>query len=303
MLPGPIIRGIIAPASLKPGLQRVERVKIGHYPGHYCPGLIEAAQQDNIDAMREAAQDQIDAVREAQQANIEAMRKAAQDQIEAARKAAQDQIDAARKIAEEAIANERKITQQKIADLSDPEKNQAIKELKERTVAELQALQKQARDLEEAARVKAEAWIKDVRAWMTQNQINDSTMIAALRGIYTGITQQPPPFARGGQALPGLAMVGEQGPEIVRFNTPGQVYTAAETRAMLKPGTDEETKTILREIKTEAKASVTVQSTAFQRMIDTLNSMDDRLSAMEREGRLQRNTPAPASGKKPYFSA
>lgn len=263
---------------------------------------VREAQQENIDAMREAAQDQIDAVREAQQANIEAMRKAAQDQIEAARKAAQDQIDAARKLAEKEIADERAKTQQKIADLSDPEKNQAIKELKERTVAELQALQQQARELEEKARAKAEAWINEVRGWMTQNQINDGTMIAALRGIYTGITQQPPPFARGGQALPGLAMVGEQGPEIVRFNTPGQVYTASETRSMLKPGSDEETKAILRDIKTETKASVTVQSTAFRQMIDKLNSLDDRMNGLEREARLARNTPTTSSGKKPYFS-
>lgn len=248
---------------------------------------LRETQQEQLDAIREAQQDQVDAVREAQQANIEAMREAAQNQIEAARKAAQDQIDAARKLAEKEIADERAKTQQKIADLADPEKNQAIKDLKERTVAELQALQQQARDLEEKARAKAEAWITEVRDWMTQNQLNDGTMIAALRGIYTGITQQPPAFAKGGQALPGLAMVGEQGPEIVRFNTPGQVYTASETRQMLSGGSDEETKAILRDIKTETKASVTVQSTAFQRMIDKLNSMDDRLNAMERTQRLK----------------
>ena len=42
-----------------------------------------------------------------------------------------------------------------------------------------------------------------------------------------------PTFARGGLALPGWAMVGEQGPELVNFSRPGRVYTAADTRTLL----------------------------------------------------------------------
>ena len=258
---------------------------------------LRETQQEQLDAIRDGQQGQIDAVREAQQDVIDALREAAQDQIDAARKAAQDQIDAARKVAEAAIEAERKGTQQKIADLSDPEKNAAIKALKERVVDELKALQQQAADLEEKARAKADAWINEVRAWMTQNQMNDAAMLAALNGLAAAIsgraaiptTPNPGPlpgYASGGQASPGYAIVGEQGPELVRFNRPGQVYAASETRQMLT-GSDEETKGILREIKTETKASVTVQSTAFQRMIDKLNSMDDRLNAMERTQRLK----------------
>lgn len=39
-------------------------------------------------------------------------------------------------------------------------------------------------------------------------------------------------FARGGIAS-GLAMVGEQGPELVDFNTPGRIYSANDTATML----------------------------------------------------------------------
>jgi len=48
-------------------------------------------------------------------------------------------------------------------------------------------------------------------------------------------TGQPPvpEFADGGHASPGLAIVGEEGPELVRFNQPGYVHNAADTRAIL----------------------------------------------------------------------
>lgn len=42
-------------------------------------------------------------------------------------------------------------------------------------------------------------------------------------------------YAKGGLASAGLAMVGEEGPELVDFATPGRVYTAEETRGMFTP--------------------------------------------------------------------
>lgn len=41
-------------------------------------------------------------------------------------------------------------------------------------------------------------------------------------------------FARGGNAQRGLALVGEEGPELVRFNQPGYVYNASRTRQMMR---------------------------------------------------------------------
>ena len=65
-------------------------------------------------------------------------------------------------------------------------------------------------------------------------------------------------FARGGLALPGWSLVGEEGPELVNFSQPGRVYTAADTAALFrsaKPraadtdsGSREEVKALRREI-------------------------------------------------------
>lgn len=44
--------------------------------------------------------------------------------------------------------------------------------------------------------------------------------------------------AAGGPAAPGWALVGEEGPELVRFGRAGHVYTAGQTRAMLSPERD-----------------------------------------------------------------
>lgn len=45
-------------------------------------------------------------------------------------------------------------------------------------------------------------------------------------------------FAAGGYAAPGWAIVGEHGPELVNFTDPGRVYTAAQTREMLRAAND-----------------------------------------------------------------
>jgi hypothetical protein len=47
-----------------------------------------------------------------------------------------------------------------------------------------------------------------------------------------------PQFASGGYYSGGLALVGEQGPELINFNNPGQVYTASQTANMLEPSGD-----------------------------------------------------------------
>ena len=44
-------------------------------------------------------------------------------------------------------------------------------------------------------------------------------------------------FARGGLALPGWSLVGEEGPELVNFSQPGRVYTAADTAALFRSAT------------------------------------------------------------------
>jgi hypothetical protein len=56
-----------------------------------------------------------------------------------------------------------------------------------------------------------------------------------LRGIIRQLGGVPA-FANGGAYQGGLALVGEQGPELINFDQPGQVYTASQTRGMLSGG-------------------------------------------------------------------
>ncbi|MEE6295202.1 tape measure protein [Georgenia wangjunii] len=58
--------------------------------------------------------------------------------------------------------------------------------------------------------------------------------VAGALGISTRlpVVNEIPAFARGGHARPGWALVGEEGPELVNFDRPGRVYTAAQTKAM-----------------------------------------------------------------------
>ena len=44
-------------------------------------------------------------------------------------------------------------------------------------------------------------------------------------------------FARGGLAMPGWSLLGEEGPELVNFSQPGRVYTAADTAALFRSAT------------------------------------------------------------------
>ena len=65
-------------------------------------------------------------------------------------------------------------------------------------------------------------------------------------------------FARGGLAMPGWSLVGEEGPELVNFSQPERVYTAADTAALFRSatpraantdsGSDAEVKALRREV-------------------------------------------------------
>lgn len=61
-------------------------------------------------------------------------------------------------------------------------------------------------------------------------------------------------FAGGGLAMPGWALVGEKGPELVNFSQPGRVYTAADTAAMLRGAIPRTTSGESRESGGEARA-------------------------------------------------
>jgi hypothetical protein len=63
-----------------------------------------------------------------------------------------------------------------------------------------------------------------------------NNMLGAFSGSYADY-KNPFKFASGGSYPGGMALVGEQGPELINFNRPGQVYTAGQTQQMMSGGT------------------------------------------------------------------
>lgn len=86
--------------------------------------------------------------------------------------------------------------------------------------------------------------------WVIRNVWNDGiasvfNRVADAIGIDTRLNtaSELPMYAKGGHAKKGWALVGEEGPELVRFPQAGYVYTASETAGMLArggPGTGED---------------------------------------------------------------
>ena len=244
--------------------------------------------QSRVDMLREAQAEEMDALRELQSEKLDALREVQQDHLDAVREASQKSQDAIREAAQKQIESAQKQTQQTIADLSDPNKNAAIRELKDRTIAELKALQEQAEKLREAANQKALEWEEEVRKWMTDQNLNDQAMIDALNAIRNAITSIPKK-ATGGMAS-GLTIVGEKGPELVNFTRPGMVYTAEKTQGMLSGGNNDAIVQAIAELKAELKAEmravVVTQSNANPQIIEKLSGMEQRLSKMERTQRF-----------------
>lgn len=70
----------------------------------------------------------------------------------------------------------------------------------------------------------------DVQAHVRKTGVTTIKTIAAGGGLKISA------YARGGRFLPGWALVGEAGPELVKFSTSGRVYNNRESRQMLSRG-------------------------------------------------------------------
>ncbi|MGI9143226.1 MAG: tape measure protein, partial [Fluviibacter sp.] len=205
--------------------------------------LLREAQAEEMDALRELQAEKLDAIREGQQDQLDAIREQQQGALDAMREASQAQQDAVRKAAQSQIEALQKQTQQAIADLSDPTKNRAMAEAKaaaERDMKELQRLAELTRQEAQIQADKARQEAADqaqkaidiandqLKALGDANGLNRD-QITSLYSIITKLGAPIPQFANGGYAQAGMALVGEKGPEIVRFERPAQVMTADET--------------------------------------------------------------------------
>ena len=325
---------------------------------------IREQQQAALDATREAHQEAMEAMREAQQEQLEAMRDATKAQIKAAQEAAKAQIEAVQKAAQAQIEALQKDVAQRVKDLSDPDKNLAMKALKEATIADLKELQRLAevsrKGAEEQAKAaegktdifRANALLELERLSAmadsaqreaerqfaeTQNLARDNAqraadsaaaqlaslaegnrLSAAQAAILNSIAGKMiegfvPVQARadGGYTPAGYTLVGEQGPELVRFTQPSMVYTAAETRQILAAPTTDKTEkpglekgrfapaqsdtSIIERLTNNRTSAVKSTSSLIERMINNSRQSDaktfierDRQSSTEKLTTLQR---------------
>jgi len=95
-----------------------------------------------------------------------------------------------------------------------------------------------------------------------------------------------PGFAKGGMASPGLALVGEQGPELVSFGSTAHVSTANQTRGFfsgiqsaIEKGDAEQT--------TELQALVRLQSAANQQLIKEMKELKGEMAELARKAKLE----------------
>lgn len=97
-----------------------------------------------------------------------------------------------------------------------------------------------------------------------------------------GIPRVPKMFADGGLAS-GWSIVGEQGPELVNFTSPGRVYTAEETSGMLGySASNDEVVELLSEVLTELKAANQQRGQVATVQIKQLSQLKSEAEAQKR---------------------
>lgn len=234
--------------------------------------VIREETQALQEAAREVAAEQIDAWREAEAVIVEGIREGYAETVDSIRDAANDYIDAMREAA-----------QKQIDDLSDPEKNEAMKALKADTIAKLQELQDR---LLEAQGHAAEQFTSQID--LLKKQIDfDEAQLQALNALVesAGKAVIPIPGYAGGGFVPGgLALVGEEGPELVNFRNPAQVTNAADTKRLLERSESDQA---WEKIHKELQALVNLQVKSNPQMLDKLDNIGRSLSSIERVNKVQ----------------
>lgn len=237
------------------------------------------AQLEAMDALREAQQEQIDAIREQQSAAEEAARKASDAVADQIRKSFDAQRDSAQKAADKQIEAIRQAAQDQIDAYTDPERNAAMKALREAAAKKLEDLQY---IMEEQRKKAAEQAQSQIQSLISANVLN-AAQIEQLRQIANKMGASlvdVPGYATGGLPKAGLAIIGENGPELVQVSGPTRVFNAEDTSAILND------KSELIKLRAEMRALVTTQSSANPRMVAALESIERRLSALERNVRV-----------------
>ena len=126
----------------------------------------------------------------------------------------------------------------------------------------------------------------------------DQAVIAAIQG--QGFTHSQaeailgmdlPQFADGGSYQGGLALVGEEGPELINFNQPGQIFTAGQTRGLM----NQDNSDLVEELQALRQEVQMLRSEARATALNTgkLDRRFDRMTAITPNGESLRTSDTP----------
>jgi hypothetical protein len=166
--------------------------------------------------------------------------------------------------------------------LTNPNKNEAIKDLKQKTIGKLQHLAEIVAAQEKKARDQMGTLIDETRALNVLNvaQLQQLNKL----GQYYGIDPTPvPKFASGGKHKGGWMIAGENGPELM-YAPASTVLNAKDTKEAFQ--SDPKVVEKLEQIKKELEAIVRGNSAADPAIIAELKTLNDRMENIERLNRL-----------------
>jgi len=112
--------------------------------------------------------------------------------------------------------------------------------------------------LKQAQFISRTSELKNIDYWVNSS-LGLAGVEAAIKGSAEGKLRG---YADGGYYSGGLAMVGENGPELINFNDPGMVYNASQTSRILTGGDDVvvEIRNLREENKVQSRALVNLQN-------------------------------------------
>ena len=206
-------------------------------------GGMSVADPDSI-------QSKIDALRESQEAELKGLREAADAQTKQIREESQSQIEAIKKAADEQAKAIQAAADAQAKAITDPEQNEAMKQLKNETIAELERIWLYSNEVESEARKRQ----KETMDLQNLEYVESKNHTSILAGI--------------------LEAVGGTSSEATTDNGSSVATSGSGINSTMQA------------VANETRASVNVQKEAFPKMIERLEAIGDRLAKIERLQRI-----------------
>lgn len=140
----------------------------------------------------------------------------------------------------------------------------------------------------EIANANASAAYADAMAARQEKIQSDLLAAASIVTVNQDIALPVKPFANGGMAS-GLSLVGEQGAELINFNSPANVTSHSQTAGLFDSigSAIDDQSVLLKEQIIELKALVNLQSNANVALINEMQGMKEELNTISRKAKLE----------------